>query len=117
MFDELDAVQANRLHSHSTAINHDFINRKLSMSPYLNPTSKLSSALAHTQSILGTNLPLRRQISNKSSLSLAGGVFFPEKLLYYFGWTLCVAKIFLYGFFNFLLGIFCIFLSCAFTCV
>lgn len=75
IFDQLDPTQTNQHHSHSSAIGQDFGNRKLNMSPYLSPTSKLTSALAHSQSILGTNLPLRRQMSNKSSLSLAGGAF------------------------------------------
>lgn len=86
MYDQIDGTPLSR-HNHqlSSTSNRDFSSRKLGMSPYLSqhsPTSKLSSALAHSQAILGTNLPLRRQLSNKSSLSLAGGAIFLCSIFY-----------------------------------
>lgn len=79
IFDHLDASQLSRHHQNSTS-NREYNNRKMSMSPYLSPTSKLSSSLNHSPGILGSNLPLRRQLSNKSSLSLAGGAFYTDLL-------------------------------------
>lgn len=75
IFDQLDAAQLSRHHQNSTS-NREFSSRKMSMSPYLSPTSKLASSLSHSPGMLGSSLPLRRQMSNKSSLSLAGGAFF-----------------------------------------
>lgn len=75
IFDQLDASQLSRHHQNSTS-NREYNSRKMSMSPYLSPTSKLSSSLSHSPGLLGTNIPLRRQMSNKSSLSLAGGAFY-----------------------------------------
>lgn len=75
IFDQLDAAQLSRHHHQNSTSNREFSNRKMSMSPYLSPTSKLSSSLSHS-GLLGSNLPLRRQLSNKSSLSLAGGAFY-----------------------------------------
>ncbi|XP_031629939.1 putative uncharacterized protein DDB_G0286901 isoform X4 [Contarinia nasturtii] len=82
IFDQLDASQMSRHHHHhhhhhhqNSTSNREFSSRKMSMSPYLSPTSKLTSSLSHSPGILGTNIPLRRQMSNKSSLSLAGGAF------------------------------------------
>lgn len=77
VFDQLDAVQLAR-HNQNSSSNREFSSRKMSMSPYLSPTSKLSSSLSHSPGILSTGIPLRRQMSNKSSLSLAGGAFIYE---------------------------------------
>lgn len=69
-------------HQHLTPnhIARDYLNsRKMGISPYLNqhsPTSKLPS-LAHSPGgIINPNLPIRRQMNNKSALSLAGGAFY-----------------------------------------
>ncbi|XP_055313469.1 uncharacterized protein DDB_G0283357 isoform X4 [Sitodiplosis mosellana] len=78
IFDQLDAVQLSRHHQNSSS-NREFSSRKMSMSPYLSPTSKLSSSLSHSPGILGTSIPLRRQMSNKSSLSLAGLPYMLER--------------------------------------
>ncbi|XP_031629938.1 alpha-protein kinase 1-like isoform X3 [Contarinia nasturtii] len=86
IFDQLDASQMSRHHHHhhhhhhqNSTSNREFSSRKMSMSPYLSPTSKLTSSLSHSPGILGTNIPLRRQMSNKSSLSLAGLPYMLER--------------------------------------
>lgn len=81
VFEQLDGVQLSR-HNQNSSSNREFSSRKMSMSPYLSPTSKLSSSLSHSPGILSSGIPLRRQMSNKSSLSLAGGAFI-YKLFYF----------------------------------
>lgn len=88
LFDQLDGT---RISTNQRDLSNS---RKMSMSPYLSPTSKLSSALVHSQGLLGAGSPLRRQMSNKSSLSLAGGAFFLKKFFFSFVFRLFSIELF-----------------------
>lgn len=69
-------------HQHLTPnhIARDYLNsRKMGITSYLNqhsPTSKLPSLTHSPGGMINPNLPIRRQMNNKSALSLAGGAFY-----------------------------------------
>lgn len=76
--DQVDATRHQHLEPNHMA--RDYLNsRKMGISPYMNqhsPTSKLPSLTHSPGSIINPNLPIRRQMNNKSALSLAGGAFY-----------------------------------------
>lgn len=77
--EQLEATsQLARLqHNSSSNSTRDYLNsRKLAMGSYINQHSSSSKLpLAHSPGMLNPNLPMRRQMNNKSALSLAGGAF------------------------------------------
>lgn len=90
LVDNLNGLHANNVDPYllvdqadGSRYQHYLNSRKMGISPYLNqhsPSSKLPSMTHSPGGIINSNLPIRRQMNNKSALSLAGGAFYSNTI-------------------------------------